>query len=101
MPPNSFEIVLDEQHAGTRLDVFLAQAIEDVTRSLIQKLIKDGQVTVNGTPTRRPGRSLGAAEGRGGAMNLRRWSLILGILAFSMVLGLVLLAGASGRPHKD
>ena len=62
MPPNSFEIVLDEQHAGTRLDVFLAQAIEDLTRSLIQKLIKDGQVTVNGTPSRRPGRSLGAGD---------------------------------------
>ncbi len=33
---------------GERLDVFLSNRIEDLTRSRIQKLINDGNITVNG-----------------------------------------------------
>ena len=36
------------EHAGTRLDSFLAAALPDVTRSAAARLIETGQVTVNG-----------------------------------------------------
>ena len=38
--------------AGQRLDVFLAEKLAPMTRSHIQKLIKDGMVSVGGTPAR-------------------------------------------------
>lgn len=43
-----------EEHAGLRLDVFLAEAVEDASRSYIKKLIKDKLVTVNGTACTKP-----------------------------------------------
>lgn len=39
--------VYDEEEQGLRLDVYLSQILEEVSRSYIQKLIKDGRVTVN------------------------------------------------------
>ncbi|MGE5414386.1 MAG: RluA family pseudouridine synthase [Syntrophomonadaceae bacterium] len=39
--------------AGTRLDLFLAGACSDLSRSRIQKLIEEGAVLVRGTPARR------------------------------------------------
>ena len=39
--------------AGTRLDLFLAAACSDMSRSRLQKLIADGAVRVNGGPARR------------------------------------------------
>ena len=36
-----FELTAEEEHAGLRLDVFLADVVEDSSRSLIKKLIKD------------------------------------------------------------
>ena len=39
----------DPAEAGTRLDVFLAGAMAEMTRSHVQKLIEEGRVTVNGT----------------------------------------------------
>ena len=36
------------EHAGTRLDAFLAAELEDVTRSAAQRFIEEGRVTVNG-----------------------------------------------------
>ncbi|GBF32976.1 ribosomal large subunit pseudouridine synthase D [Desulfocucumis palustris] len=38
--------------AGVRLDVFLAGENPDLSRSHVQKLLEDGQVTVNGGPAR-------------------------------------------------
>ena len=38
---------IDVSVAGTRLDVFLTEYFKDLTRSRIQKLIADGEVTVN------------------------------------------------------
>ena len=38
----------DPAEAGTRLDVFLAGAMAEMTRSHVQKLIEEGRVTVNG-----------------------------------------------------
>ncbi len=39
---------IDVEEGGTRLDVFLTEYIADLTRSRIQKLISDGEITVNG-----------------------------------------------------
>jgi 23S rRNA pseudouridine1911/1915/1917 synthase len=51
-----FETAVDEASAGLRLDVFLAGAIEDASRSFLQRLIKAGAVTVNGEVGKRASR---------------------------------------------
>jgi len=38
--------------AGKRVDVFLAPRLEDLSRSALQRLVRDGRVTVNGQPVR-------------------------------------------------
>lgn len=43
-----FESIVGEEHQGLRLDVYLAEAIEDASRSFVQKLIKDGRVGIDG-----------------------------------------------------
>lgn len=48
---------VDEGHVGLRLDVFLAAAIDDASRSFIKKLIKDGRVTINTHTVKRPSRN--------------------------------------------
>jgi len=40
---------VDDSQVGKRLDVFLAEVLEDYSRSQISKHIKDGRVNVNGT----------------------------------------------------
>jgi len=42
------EITVDEYEAGERLDAFLSQKLEDFSRTYFQKLIKAGEVKVNG-----------------------------------------------------
>ncbi|MBX7256523.1 MAG: RluA family pseudouridine synthase [Candidatus Hydrogenedentes bacterium] len=59
---STFDDTTTEAHAGLRLDVYLAGAIEDVSRSIIQKLIKDGLVEVNGVVCKKPGRTVAANE---------------------------------------
>jgi len=44
--------IVGEQDAGKRLDVFLAEQFEELSRSYIQKLISDGMVVVNTLPQR-------------------------------------------------
>lgn len=46
------QIDIIESDAGSRIDKFLSEELSDVSRSYIQKLIKDGQVTVNGKPVK-------------------------------------------------
>ena len=43
----SIEFKIEEALVGERIDKFLSDSLPDVSRSYIQKLIKDGQVTVN------------------------------------------------------
>lgn len=43
----SIEFRIEEALAGERIDKFLSDSLPDVSRSYLQKLIKDGQVTVN------------------------------------------------------
>jgi 23S rRNA pseudouridine1911/1915/1917 synthase len=52
------EICAGEEHAGLRLDVFLADAVEDASRSFIQKLIKEGRVHLNGSACTKPRRTV-------------------------------------------
>jgi 23S rRNA pseudouridine1911/1915/1917 synthase len=54
--------VVGEASAGMRLDVFLAGAVEDASRSVLQKLIKDHRVTVNGQVVKRPSRTLSEGD---------------------------------------
>lgn len=54
------EVELEE--AGLRLDVYLAGAVEDASRSFIKRLIKDGNVTVNGHACTKPGRTVNAGD---------------------------------------
>jgi 23S rRNA pseudouridine1911/1915/1917 synthase len=46
------ELVAAAEQAGERIDRFLASMVDSHSRSQIQRLIKDGLVTVNGGPTR-------------------------------------------------
>ena len=51
-----FELMCAGSSRGARLDTFVAEAVEDVSRSRAARLIQDGQVTVNGrtaAPSRR------------------------------------------------
>lgn len=41
------EIIVDEKDSGIRIDKYIADSTEDLTRSYIQKLIQDGHVLVN------------------------------------------------------
>ena len=43
-----FEIQVDNDMAGKRIDVVLSACLEEISRSYVQKLIEGGQVTVNG-----------------------------------------------------
>ena len=45
--PSTFTFTVPEDSAGQRLDAFLAQTIDGWSRSRLQKLIDDGDVTVN------------------------------------------------------
>lgn len=55
------ELVVSPESAGTRLDHFLVSLVPDHSRSQIQKLIKDGQVSI-GTRSLRPNTPVKAGE---------------------------------------
>ena len=58
MQPQRFEEIVDEDHEGLRLDVFLAGYIEDASRSYLKKLIKDKRVCLNGEVCTRPSQTV-------------------------------------------
>ena len=43
----SIQFLIEEEQAGERIDKFLSDSLPDLSRSYIQKLIKDEFVTVN------------------------------------------------------
>ena len=55
-------IPVTEQEAGSRLDVVLSLAVEDSSRSYLQKLIRDGLVTVDGEVCLKKNRILSEGE---------------------------------------
>ncbi len=42
------KITIDQEHAGKRLDKFLVERFPEISRSQIQKAVKDGTVLING-----------------------------------------------------
>ena len=45
---------VQKEHRGTRLDRFLIDATEEISRTYLQRLIRDGDVTVNDKVTKQP-----------------------------------------------
>ncbi|HEO71711.1 MAG TPA: RluA family pseudouridine synthase [Candidatus Hydrogenedentes bacterium] len=62
MSDTHFEATVDEAHRHLRLDVYLAEVIEDASRSFIKKLIKDGHVAVNTHICTKPARTMNLGE---------------------------------------
>jgi 23S rRNA pseudouridine1911/1915/1917 synthase len=58
MPDTIQQFIVAEDQAGKRLDVFLAECMDDASRSFIKALIKDGQVTINSNAITKPGRTV-------------------------------------------
>ncbi len=48
------EFCVSEEQEGLRLDVYLAELVEDASRSYIKKLVKDKRVLINGEPCTKP-----------------------------------------------
>ncbi|NJP12563.1 MAG: RluA family pseudouridine synthase [Leptolyngbyaceae cyanobacterium RU_5_1] len=48
-PPAEVELRVEDEDGGERLDAYLADQLDDLSRSRIQKLIRQNQVWVNGT----------------------------------------------------
>lgn len=46
------QFIIREDDSGIRIDLFLSKQLEDISRSYVQKLIKDKDVTVNGSPVK-------------------------------------------------
>jgi len=55
-------LVVPLERAGERLDLFLAQSIPELSRSRIQRLIKEGRVTINGIKALKPRQKLAGKE---------------------------------------
>jgi 23S rRNA pseudouridine1911/1915/1917 synthase len=51
--PAETTITVPDNAAGTRVDIFLAHTLHDLSRAQIQRLIAAGLVTVNGTPVQK------------------------------------------------
>lgn len=47
-----FTFAAEKEDVGTRIDVFLAENMEDLSRSGVQKLIDEGMITLNGRKTK-------------------------------------------------
>ena len=58
------EYFVTEETAGDRIDKFLAEQYENLSRSFLQKLLKSGEVMVDGRPVKA---SYKVAEGDRGA----------------------------------
>ena len=56
------EFIVEEEYNGIRLDIFLAEHIEDASRSFLQKLIKSNQVMLNEQACKKPGRNVQTGE---------------------------------------
>ncbi len=57
-----FSFIVDEEESGERLDSWLAARIPELSRSRIQKALKDGEVLIGGLPVGKPSRRLRGGE---------------------------------------
>lgn len=48
MENNQIEIVAAQQDTGTRIDIFLVSQMDELSRSAVQKLLENGNITCNG-----------------------------------------------------
>ncbi len=62
MAEEIFEFVIDDRHAGQRVDSVLSCLMEDVSRSYIVKLIEGGNVALNGSVLASKKRKLASGE---------------------------------------
>ena len=44
---------IDEENSNKRIDIFLANNLDTISRGIVQQLVAEGKVTVNGKPTKR------------------------------------------------
>ena len=44
---------IDEENSNKRIDIFLANNLDTISRGIVQQLITEGKVTVNGKLTKR------------------------------------------------
>ncbi len=56
------EFIVPPESAGDRLDLFLARQMPDWSRSQIQRLIRDGLVTVGAAAAKKPGEEIAAGS---------------------------------------
>src|SRR4051812_41517685 len=50
--PPPIDLIVPPEAAGLRLDLFLVNQLGDLSRSRIQRLIRDGAATINGSAAR-------------------------------------------------
>lgn len=60
--PIPVRTIVQEDHAYLRLDAYLAEIVEDLSRSYAKKLIKERRVSVNGDVCTKPGRAVAPGE---------------------------------------
>ncbi len=48
--PETFSFTITSEHSGRRLDVFVANNLQDISRTRVQKLIASGKIHLNGQP---------------------------------------------------
>jgi len=54
--------IISAECGGERIDSFLSRVLPELTRNTVQKLIENGQVTVNGVPVRKSQKTLTGEE---------------------------------------
>lgn len=50
------------EHAGIRIDKYLAESLPDISRSYLQKLFRDGEIRMNGKAVKASAKTLAGAE---------------------------------------
>ena len=50
------------EHAGIRIDKYLAESLPDISRSYLQKLFRDGEIKMNGKAVKASAKTLAGAE---------------------------------------
>jgi 23S rRNA pseudouridine1911/1915/1917 synthase len=60
--PRIYSFIVDEEESGERLDSWLAGRIPELSRSRIQKALKEGEVLIGGLPAGKPSRKVRVGE---------------------------------------
>ena len=60
--PERYQLVVDEAHAGERVDAVAAALVAGLSRAAVQRLIDDGNVTLGGQPVKKAGQRVRAGD---------------------------------------